>query len=120
MLFTTFAGYLIKGVEGAVLATFLVFLPSFVFVILGTRYLEKVRNQRHVQSFLAGASAAVVGVIVVVSCKLVPDALVGVAGYAIAAVAFLAIVWRKIDVAVVAIAAMAFGGVYALAHPFFR
>lgn len=120
MLFTTFAGYLIKGVEGAVLATFLVFLPSFVFVILGTRYLEKVRNQRHVQSFLAGASAAVVGVIVVVSCKLVPDALVGVAGYAITAVAFLAIVWRKIDVAVVAIAAMAFGGVYALAHPFFR
>ena len=120
MLFTTFAGYLIKGVEGAVLATFLVFLPSFVFVILGTRYLEKVRNQRHVQSFLAGASAAVVGVIVVVSCKLVPDALVGVAGYAIAAVSFLAIVWRKIDVAVVAIATMAFGGVYALAHPFFQ
>src|SRR6266568_3821509 len=120
MLFTTFVGYLAQGVEGAVLATFLVFLPSFVFVILGTRYLEKVRNQRHVQSFLAGASAAVVGVIVVVSCKLVPDALAGTAGYAIAAVAFLAIVWRKIDVAAVAIAAMAIGGAYALVHPFFR
>jgi chromate transporter len=120
MLFTTFVGYLARGVEGAVLATFLVFLPSFVFVILGTRHLEKVRNQRHVQSFLAGASAAVVGVIVVVSWKLVPDALVGVAGYAIAAASFLAIVWRKIDVAAVAIAAMASGGVYALVHPFFR
>jgi chromate transporter len=120
MLFTTFVGYLAKGVEGAVLATFFVFLPSFVLVILGTRYLEKLRNQRHVQSFLAGTSAAVVGVIVVVSWKLVPDALTGAAGYVIAAAAFLAIVWRKMDVAKVAIAAMACGGVYALAHPFFR
>ena len=120
MLFTTFTGYLAKGLTGAVLATALVFLPSFVFVILGTRYLEKVRNQSHIQSFLAGASAAVVGVIVVVSWKLAPDALVGVAGYAIAAVSFLAIVWRKIDVAVVAISTMMCGGVYALVHPFFR
>ena len=60
MLFTTFAGYLAKGLAGAVLATVLVFLPSFVFVILGTHYVERVRNQRHIQSFLAGASAAVV------------------------------------------------------------
>jgi chromate transporter len=120
MLFTTFAGYLAKGVAGAVLATVLVFLPSFVFVILGMRYLEKVRNQRHIQSFLAGASAAVVGVIMVVSWKLVPDALVGVAGYAITAVSFLAIVWRKIDIAVVAITTMICGGVYALVHPLFH
>lgn len=120
MLFTTFVGYLIKGVEGAILATFLVFLPSFVFVILGTRFLEKLRNQRHVQSFLAGASAAVVGVILVVSWRLVPDALIGLPSFAIAAAAFLVIVWREIDVAAVAIAAMAFGGIYALVHPLFR
>ena len=120
MLFTTFVGYLANGVGGAVLATFLVFLPSFVFVIFGTRHLERARNQRHVQAFLAGASAAVVGVIVVVSWKLVPDALVGVSGYAIAAVSFLAIVWRKIDVAAIAIAAMVSGGVFALVHPLFR
>ena len=52
-------------------------------------------------------------VILVVSLKLVPDALVGVPSYIIAAVAFLATVWRKIDVAVVAIAAMV-GGVPAV------
>jgi chromate transporter len=120
MLFTTFVGYLARGVPGAILATFFVFLPSFVFVIAGTRYLEKFRDQRHVQAFLAGASAAVVGVIMVVSWKLVPDALTGIPGYAIAAAAFLVIIWREVDVAAVAIAAMALGGIYALVHPLFQ
>lgn len=120
MLFTTFAGYLAKGTIGAVLATVLVFLPSFVFVIFGTYYIEKLRNQRHFQSFLAGASAAVVGVIIVVSWKLIPDALVGIPSYLIAAAAFLAIAWRKLDVAKIAIAAMVAGGIYAGVHHFFK
>jgi chromate transporter len=120
MLFTTFVGYLAKGLAGAVVATVLVFLPSFVFVILGTHYVEKVRDERHIQSFLAGASAAVVGVIVVVSWSLVPDALVGFPSYLISVVAFLAIVWRKIDVAAVAITAMVVGVIYVLVHPFFQ
>src|SRR5205814_7658607 len=40
MLFTTFAGYLAGGLGGAFLATFFVFLPSFVFVLGGARYVE--------------------------------------------------------------------------------
>src|SRR5207302_1059812 len=91
MLFTTFVGYLAAGVPGALVATFFVFLPSFVFVIAGTRYVEQVRDNRSIQAFLAGASAAVVGVILVVSLKLVPDAFVSVPSYIIAFVAFLAI-----------------------------
>jgi chromate transporter len=116
MLFTTFVGYLAHGLGGAVVATVLVFLPSFVFVILGTRYLERVRDQRHIQAFLAGASAAVVGVILVVSWRLVKDAVVGPFGLALALVAFLAITWRKVDVAFVAIAAILLGTAYALLH----
>src|SRR5207253_5159314 len=67
MLFTTFVGYIAAGVPGALLATLFVFLPSFVFVIVGTRYVEQVRHNRFIQEFLAGVSAAVVGVILVVS-----------------------------------------------------
>ena len=114
MLFTTFAGYLAGGVRGAVLATFFVFLPSFVFVLAGARYVELVRDNRFLQAFLSGVSAAVVGVIVVVSLDLIPSAIVGLPSIAIAAVAFLAIVILKIDVAYVALGAMAAGIVYVL------
>ncbi len=129
MLFTTFVGYLAGGIPGAIIATFFVFLPSFVFVIAGARYIEQVRNNRFVQAFLAGASAAVVGVILVVSLELVPGALSGTPGLTIAdvpigipniiitLVAFLAITWRKVDVARVAVAAMVTGILYSVLYP---
>jgi len=113
MLFATFTGYLAGGVRGALIATFFVFLPSFVFVLAGARYIELVRNNRLIQAFLAGASAAVVGVIVVVSLDLIPTELVSVPSVAIAAVCFLVIVFLKIDIAWVAVGAMATGVVYA-------
>lgn len=113
MLFTTFTGFIAGGLRGAIIATFFVFLPSFVFVLAGARYIELVRNNRFIQAFLAGASAAVVGVIVVVSLDLIPTALVGLPTIAIAAIAFLVIVLLKIDVAKVAVGAMAAGILYA-------
>src|SRR5438270_11557985 len=118
MLFTTFAGYLAGGISGAVLATFFVFLPSFIFAIGGTHYIEKVRDNRSIQAFLAGVSAAVVGVIAVVSLDLVPEAIVGWPAVAIAAVAFLLIVLLKRDVALVAVGAMAGGIIYSAVRAF--
>ena len=112
MLFTAFVGYLAGGIGGALLATFFVFLPSFIFVIAGTRYIEQVRNNNVVQAFLAGVSAAVVGVIAVVSLDLIPEALVGWPTIAIAAIAFLLIVLLKRDVASVAVGAMIGGIIY--------
>jgi len=118
MLFTTFAGYLAGGVVGAILATFFVFLPSFVFVLGGAHYVEKVRDNKTIQAFLAGVSAAVVGVIAVVSLELIPQALVGWPAVAISIVSFLLIVWLKRDVALVAVGAMFGGALYALARAF--
>ena len=116
MLFTTFVGYIAGGVPGAVIATFFVFLPSFVFVLAGARYVEQVRNNRWVQAFLAGASAAVVGVIFVVSLDLVPEALAGVVSVLIALCSFLLIVLLKRDVALVAVGAIVGGIAYAAAR----
>ena len=116
MLFTTFVGYLAGGIGGAALATSLVFLPSFVFVLAGARYFEQVRGNRFIQAFLAGASAAVVGIILVVSLNLAPEALVGLASIGIAVVAFVLVVLIKLDVAVVALGALATGIFYAAAR----
>jgi len=116
MLFTTFAGFLAGGLRGAVIATFFVFLPSFVFVLGGVRYVEMVRNNRSIQAFLAGVSAAVVGVIIVVSLDLIPEALVGPPSIAIALLAFSLIVLFKRDVAMVAVGAMVMGILFAVAR----
>jgi chromate transporter len=113
MLFTTFVGYLAGGVTGAVLATVFVFLPSFFFIILGARYIEQVRNNRFVQAFLSGVSAAVVGVIVVVSIGLIPGALVDLPSVLIMVIAFVVITFLKVDVARVAIGAILAGIGYA-------
>ena len=116
MLFATFVGYLAGGVPGALIATFFIFLPSFIFVIAGARYIELVRNNRFVQAFLAGVSAAVVGVILVVSLELIPGALVGLPSIFITLLAFAAITFLKIDVARVAIGAIITGIGYAVWH----
>src|SRR5881398_3444393 len=112
MLFTTFVGYIASGIIGAVLATFFVFLPSFIFVIAGVHYIEKVRENRAVQAFLAGVSAAVVGVIAVVSLDLIPEALVNWPTVGIAVISFLLVALLKRDVAFVAIGAMLGGIIY--------
>jgi chromate transporter len=113
MLFTTFVGYAASGIPGALLATFFVFLPSFVFVIGGVRYVEKVRENRALQAFLAGVSAAVVGVIAVVSLDLIPEALIDWVSVAIAVAAYLLIALLKRDVALVAVGAIIGGIIYA-------
>lgn len=113
MLFATFVGYIAAGIPGAIIATIFVFLPSFVFVLLGARYVEQLRNNRPVQAFLSGVSAAVVGVIVVVSIDLAREAIVGIPSLVMAAIAFVSIVFLKIDVAKIAAGAIACGILYA-------
>ena len=118
MLFTTFVGYIAGGIPGAALATFFVFLPSFVFVLGGVHYIEKVRENRGLQAFLAGVSAAVVGVIAVVSLDLIPGALTDWITVAISVAAFLLIAFLKRDVALVAVGAMVGGIIYASVRAF--
>ena len=113
MLFATFVGYLAAGIPGAIVGTVCVFLPSFVFVLLGARYVEQVRNNRPVQAFLSGVSAAVVGVILVVSLDVAREAIVGIASLVITAIAFVSIVVFKVDVAKLAAGAIVCGILYA-------
>ena len=87
-------------------------MPSFVFVLGGVHYIEKVRENRALQAFLSGVSAAVVGVIAVVSLDLIPGALTDWITVAISVAAFLLIAFLKRDVALVALGAMLGGVIY--------
>ena len=75
-------------------------------------YVEKVRDSKTIQTFLAGVDAAVVGGIAVVSLELIPEALVRWPAMVISIISFLLIVWVKRNVALVAVGAMAGGIIY--------
>jgi chromate transporter len=51
------------GVLGAVLTTWVTFVPCFLWIFLGAPYVEKLRGNRALSGALAAISAAVAGVI---------------------------------------------------------
>jgi chromate transporter len=56
-------GYAAFGVGGAALAALIAFLPSFVFVLVGGRQLDRLRREGAPRSFLDGAGPAAIGAI---------------------------------------------------------
>lgn len=113
VLFSTFVGYLAGGSTGAVLGTFFVFMPSFVLVLGGSRYVEEVRYTYAIQSFLAGASAAIVGVLIFIIIDVAPVAFVGTATVGVAIATFLAVALLNIEIALVAAVSIVGGLLYA-------
>jgi chromate transporter len=114
MLFSTFAGYLVAGVPGAIVATVAVFLPSFVFILGFARWIERGLEQRAFREAIAGISAAIVAIIFSVMIALAPTAVTGPMSALIAAACFAAVVFAKRDAALVAGVAMVAGVIFAL------
>jgi len=56
-------GYAAHGVGGALLAATVAFAPSFAFVLAGGPRFDRVRDNRTVRAFLAGAGPAAIGAI---------------------------------------------------------
>ncbi|MBC7909907.1 MAG: chromate efflux transporter [Pyrinomonadaceae bacterium] len=52
-----------SAVVGALVTTYVTFLPSFIFIFLGAPYIEALRGNKNLTGALAGVTAAVVGVI---------------------------------------------------------
>ena len=53
----------VAGLIGALLTTWVTFVPCFVFIFLGAPYVERLRGNRTLSAALTGITAAVVGVI---------------------------------------------------------
>src|SRR6266851_1943086 len=59
----TFAGYLVAGVVGAVVATVAVFTPTYLFVVVPGRLFRRFEKHPRLQGFVKGATAAAAGAI---------------------------------------------------------
>jgi len=54
---------MVAGVLGAVLTTWVTFVPSFLWIFLGAPYVERLRDEHQLVSALTAITAAVVGVV---------------------------------------------------------
>jgi chromate transporter len=112
----------LSAVLGALLTTYVTFLPCFVFIFVGAPYIEVIRGNRNLTGALSGVTAAVVGVILnlalVFGAAVVwPQGLAGGTDWFAAllgAVAFLALYFLKLEVIWVVLA----GGLLGLARVF--
>lgn len=85
----TFVGYLVGGWPSALLSTLAIFLPSFIFVALLSRFLPLLRNSPWAGAFLNGANAASLGLMAGVTWQLGREALVDVFAIALLLAALL-------------------------------
>jgi chromate transporter len=105
----TFIGYVLKGVPGALLATLAIFLPSFVFVAVTHRYIERMRASPWFSGLLDGVNAAAVGLMGGVTIQLAREAIVDVTTVVVAVAALLLLVASRVNSAWLILAGGAIG-----------
>ena len=115
----TFVGYLLASMPGAIAATIGIFLPSLLFVVVGTPLLRRYRSAPPLRGFVRGITTAVCGVLVgtvyLVGKSVIGDALT--VSLALAAL-FAPLVFKKVpDQALVAAGALAGIAGYFTLHP---
>jgi chromate transporter len=106
-----------SGVVGALVTTYVTFLPCFMFIFLGAPYIEKLRGNKNLTGALTGVTAAVVGVVLnlalVFGAAVVFPSGVGAGpdwfALALTAAAFAALYRYKLDVLWVVLAGGAVG-----------
>lgn len=69
----TFAGYLISGIGGAILATVGIFLPSFFIAFFLHRLLHLIERHQMLRNFLDVVNGASVALIAAVAIRMLPD-----------------------------------------------
>jgi len=66
----TFVGYVVAGSSGAILATIGIFLPAFVFVLISSPFIPKLRRSPWASGFLDGVNVASLGLMAAVTWQL--------------------------------------------------
>src|SRR5205807_1421410 len=106
----TFAGYLVAGVTGAVIATAALFTPTYLFVVVPGRLFRRFERHPRLQGFVRGATAAAAGAIAGAAIVIGRQTIHGWLSAAIGIVALALLLQKRIkvpDPALVAAAAIA-------------
>ena len=95
VIMATFAGYLIYGLTGAIVATIMVFLPALLLVIIPGPLIRRHERNARLQGFIKGATAAAAGAIAGAGIVIAGDVIHSTASIAIAASALLLLLQTK-------------------------
>ena len=109
VIMATFAGYLVYGLAGAVVATVCVFLPALLLVVLPGRLIRRHEKHPRLQGFVKGATAAAAGAIAGAAVVIAQDVIDRPASVAIGVTALALLLQPKVKVpepALVAVAAV--------------
>ena len=77
IIFGTFLGFMADGLAGALWMTVGIFLPAFLFTLLGHSQLERLIENRALHGILDGISAAVVGLLTVTALHIAISVVTG-------------------------------------------
>jgi len=99
VIMATFAGYLVFGLSGAIVATICVFLPALLLVVLPGRLIRRHERHPRLQGFIRGATAGAAGAIAGASIVIAGDVLTRPASVTIGLVALALLLQPKVKVA---------------------
>lgn len=106
---TTFAGYLIAGVPGALLATAAFYLPAFIVVALSNPLIPRIRASTWAGSLLDGVNVAALGLMAAVTWELARAAYVDLYTLVLGAIAALLLARLKLNSALLVLIGAAAG-----------
>ncbi len=96
---STFIGYVIEGVPGAIVATLGIFLPSFFFVLILNPLVPKLRESAWLSAFLDAVNVAAVALMAAVTLELGATTLVSWEAWLIAGLAAAAVLVFRLNAA---------------------
>jgi len=105
----TFIGYLIGGNAGAIAATVGIFLPSFIFVAVFSRFLEQLRRSPLMSGFLDGVNASSLGLMAAITFQLGQTSLTDLLTMVLAIVSCILLFATKINSTWILLAGAAIG-----------
>ena len=95
VIMATFAGYLVFGMTGAIVATIFVFLPALLLVVVPGPLIRRHEKNPRLQGFIKGATAAAAGAIAGASIVIAGDVIDSGWSVLIAAAALAALLQRR-------------------------